>query len=252
MRDILFEIFSKTEIRNRFDKSNDFWKRFNVHDANEQKVLRLYEVENIEDPCHVTLSVNPKEYLEYFKSHSINKKRKGIKKGSAVMEYENYAERIKPLIDFNTYKKPKVDVKSIGRISVKKGEMTARMIRKNKFLQLKNKRFYFPNAVVSVPLGHLSLSEIDGYKKNKCRKIEKYFWTKKEKLFELEKSARRIDHLNNILAQVPKIVNVNCIKFDNFTNYLYIEEQQQNILEYILQQGWKTSTPSMENSLETS
>ena len=180
MRDILFEIFSKTEIRNRFDKSNDFWKRFNVHDANEQKVLRLYEVENIEDPCHVTLSVNPKEYLEYFKSHSINKKRKGIKKGSAVMEYGNYAERIKPLIDFNTYKKPKVDVKSIGRISVKKGEMTARMIRKNKFLQLNNKRFYFPNAVFQYRSDIYLYPKLTDIKKIKVGKSKSTFGPKKK------------------------------------------------------------------------
>ena len=32
-------------------------------------------------------------------------KNKGIKKGSLGMEYENYAERIKPLINFKTYKK---------------------------------------------------------------------------------------------------------------------------------------------------
>lgn len=30
VRDILFEIFSKTEIRNRFDKSDKFWERFGV------------------------------------------------------------------------------------------------------------------------------------------------------------------------------------------------------------------------------
>ena len=32
-------------------------------------------------------------------------KNKGIKKGSLGMKYENYAERIKPLINFKTYKK---------------------------------------------------------------------------------------------------------------------------------------------------
>ena len=36
------------------------------------------------------------------------------------MEYENYADRIKPLIDFKTYKKPKPDIKDVVRISVKK------------------------------------------------------------------------------------------------------------------------------------
>ena len=65
---------SKTEISKRFDKSNKFWERFNIHKPEEQKVLGLYEVENIDDLCYVTLAVNPKEYFEYFKSESVNKK----------------------------------------------------------------------------------------------------------------------------------------------------------------------------------
>ena len=93
-REILFEIFSNTEIRDRFDKSDKYWKLFRVHHPENQKVLGLYEVEHIDDPCYVTLAVYSKEYLEYFKNDSINKKHKGIKKGSADMEYENYAERI--------------------------------------------------------------------------------------------------------------------------------------------------------------
>ena len=120
VRDILFEIFSKTEIREKFDKSNEFWRRFNVHLPSEQKVHGLYEVEHIDDPCYVTLAINPKEYFEYFRSHSTNKKHKGIKKGSAGTEYENYAERMKPVFNFNTYKEPKADVKNVVRISVKK------------------------------------------------------------------------------------------------------------------------------------
>ena len=91
-------------------------------------MLGLYEVEHIDDPCYVTLAVNPKEYFECFKSDTCNKKHKGIKKGSLSMDYENYAERIKPLIDFETYKKPKADIKDIVRISVKKGEMTTHKI----------------------------------------------------------------------------------------------------------------------------
>ena len=60
-------------------------------------------------------------------------------------------------------------------------------IKKNKFSQLNEKRFYLPNAIVSVPFGHFSLAEIDKYKKDKGQRIEKYFWTDKEKLLELEK-----------------------------------------------------------------
>ena len=147
VRDILFEIFWKTEIRDRFDKSNEFWKKFLVHVLENEKVLGLYEIENINDPCYVTLAVNPKEYFEYFESEKCNKKHKGIKKGAKGMVYQNYAERIKPLTDFKTYKKPKPDIKSMARISVKKGEMTTYLSRKNKFPQLNDKGFYFPNVL---------------------------------------------------------------------------------------------------------
>ena len=83
------------------------------------------------------------------------------------MEYENYAERIKRLFDFKSYKKPKADMKEVARISVEKGEMTTHKITKTKFSQLNDKRFYFPNGILSLPFGHLTLNELDGYKKNK-------------------------------------------------------------------------------------
>ena len=80
VREILFEIFSCTEIVNRFDTSDKYWKRFNVCRPDNKKTLGLYEVEHLNDPCFVTLAVNPKEYFELFKSMGINKKHKGIKK----------------------------------------------------------------------------------------------------------------------------------------------------------------------------
>ena len=100
------------------------------------------------------------------------------------------------------------------------------------------------------------MGEINEYKKDKGWRIEKYFWTEKEKLLELEKSALknfpRIDFLNNTLEQVPKIVNIDCTKFVRNTKRLYREERQQNILDFILSQGWRTSTPTTDNSTETS
>ena len=130
VRDILFEIFSSTEIRKRFDKSDKFWEQFGVYIPEDQKVLGLYEVESINDPCLVTLATSPKEYLEYFQSEAINKKHKGIKKGAVGMDYENFAERIKPLFNFDSYVKPKAGTKQVVRISVKKGEMTTSRITK--------------------------------------------------------------------------------------------------------------------------
>lgn len=130
-------------------------------------MLGLYEVEHIDDPCYVTLAVNPKEYFEYFKRKCVNKKHKGIKKSLMGMDYENYAERIKLLFYFDTYKKSKLDTKEIVMISIKKGEMTTHKITKTKFPQLNGKRFFFPNRIMSLPFGYLSLKEIDEYKNSK-------------------------------------------------------------------------------------
>ena len=83
------------------------------------------------------------------------------------MEYENYAERIKPIVDFETYEKLKADLKEVARISVKKGEMTTHKIKKTKFSQLNDKRFYFPNGLISIPFGHFSLKELNEFKNDK-------------------------------------------------------------------------------------
>ena len=96
------------------------------------------------------------------------------------MDYENYAERIKPLFDFDTYQKPKPDCKDVVQISIKNGEMTTHKIIKTKFSQLNDKRFYFPNGILSLPYGHPLLNDVDKYKKNKGQRIEKYFWQEKD------------------------------------------------------------------------
>ena len=173
------------------------------------------------------------------------------------MEYNNYAERIKPLFDFDTYKMPKPNFKNVVRISVKKGEMTKHTLKNNTFSQLNDKRFYFLNGIISLPFGHIYLNEIDEYKKEKGQRIEKYFWTKKKNLLKLEKSSlkkcERLDFLNGILTQVPKIVDVNCTRFDRHTRYLH--KNIKTVLDFILSAGWRTpatNTTAIENSMETS
>ena len=73
------------------------------------------------------------------------------------------------------------------RISVKKGDMTTHMIRKNKFSQLNDKRFYLPNGIIFLLFGHPALKEIEEFKEKKGGKIEKYFWKEKEKMLKLER-----------------------------------------------------------------
>ena len=78
------------------------------------------------------------------------------------MDFENYAERIKSLKDFDSFEQPKNEYKNVGRFLVKKGEMVRASVVKTKFSQLNNKRLYFP-------------------------KTENYFWKEKEKLLEMIK-----------------------------------------------------------------
>ena len=76
-------------------------------------------------------------------------------------------------------------------------------------------------------------------------------------MLELEKSSlekcERVDFLNGILMQVPKIVDVNCTRFDRHTQYFY--KNNKTVLDFILSAGWRTpaaDTPMMENSPKTS
>ena len=53
--------------------------------------------------------------------------------------------------------------------------MVTTSVVKTKFLQINDKRFYFPNGVLSLPFGHPSLEEISELKAEKGQKIEQYF-----------------------------------------------------------------------------
>ena len=111
-----------------------------------------------------SLAVNPKEYFEFFCDHSVNKKQKGIKKGSRVMEYQNYANSIKSLTNFDTFQNMPSEYKEVDRFVVKKGDMVKTTVTKTKFSQLNDKRFYFLGSILSLPHGNPSLEEISNIK----------------------------------------------------------------------------------------
>ena len=54
--------------------------------------------------------------------------------------------------------------------------MVKTTVTKTKFSQLNGKRFCFPDGILSSSYTHQSLREIDEFKKQKGKKIEKYFW----------------------------------------------------------------------------
>ena len=80
------------------------------------------------------------------------------------------------------------------------------------------------------------MKELDGFKKDKGRRIEDYFLQDRDKILELEKKALkkypRLNFLDNILTQSFKMINKN-----NPDNYLY-NPSGQSVLDFILKQGW--------------
>ena len=86
------------------------------------------------------------------------------------MNYENYAERIKLLYDFESFEKRKTEKKKVARFTVKKGDMATTQVEKKKFSQINDKRFYFPYAIVSLPFRHDALKELEKYKKRRGKK----------------------------------------------------------------------------------
>ena len=59
-----------------------------------------------------------KNTLRYSKS---NKKYKGIKKDSSEIGFENFTNRIKSLVNFDTFKKPPAKYKEVSRFTVFQG-----------------------------------------------------------------------------------------------------------------------------------
>ena len=113
-RDIIFEVIVASKIYKRFDTSHKFWEIFGARKESGGKKLGYYEIVNITKPCNLTLAVNPKEYLEMFKGLALNKKHKGIKKGSLEMRFENFAGKIKSLVNFGTFEKPPTEYKEVS------------------------------------------------------------------------------------------------------------------------------------------
>ena len=129
------------------------------------------------------------------------------------MEFEDFSNRIESLVNFHTFEKPPAEYKEVSRFSVFQGEMVKKTVVKTKFSQLNDKRFYFPDGIVSLPFGHKNLKEIDEFKQEKGQKIEKHFYEEKKVLFGIEKKALknspRLYLYHQILMSSPKAFNIN-------------------------------------------
>ena len=103
-REIIFEVIIASEFYHRFDTSHKSWDKFGLQKELLHKCLGCFSIENIDNPCLLTIACNPKENFELFQNSEINKKHKGIKKESSGMNFENYANRIVLLTNFDYFK----------------------------------------------------------------------------------------------------------------------------------------------------
>ena len=68
------------------------------------------------------------------------------------MDFENFANRIKSLVNFDTFEKPFVEFQQVARLTVQKGGMVKKNVMKTKFSLLNDNKFYFSNGVFPSPL----------------------------------------------------------------------------------------------------
>ena len=202
-RKVIFECMIKSKILDRLDVSDDYWKHYNVFNATTKKQMGLFEIEHIDNPNVCTIAVNPKEYFEKFKNKDINKKHKGVRKGTRGMLFENYANRIKRLrSDLNI--SPSCEFVTQKRFEIRNTEMKMKPITKVKFARLNDKRYYFSDGIVSLPFGHVLLQKTREYKKQLV-KIHEEIDNEKNAILNLENEAvmknERLRILRSILSQ---------------------------------------------------
>ena len=116
-------------------------------------------------------------------------------------------------------------------------------VRKNKFSVLNDKRFYFPDGVVSSPFYHPVVAETDNFKQKRGKKSKNISGRKKE-LFKMEKKSLR-NHprlylYHQILTSTPKTFNISQKKKKKKT----ISPNKEKVLfkrsrkRIILEGGW--------------
>ena len=186
-RKVIFECMKQSKILDRLDVSDKFWEQFNACNANTKKQMGLFEIEHIDNPNVCTIAVNPKEYFEKFKNKDINKKHKGVRKGTRGMLFENYANQIKRL-RYDLDISPSVQRIKQKRFEVRNTNMKMTTVNKAKFARLNDKRYYFSEGIVSLPFGHILLEKVRQYKKQ-LTKIHNEIDNEKDAILQLENEA---------------------------------------------------------------
>ena len=203
-REIIFEVMITSKILKRLDLSDDFWAQLNVQDKKLKKQVGLFETENINKANVITIAINPKEYLEEFEDLSINKKHKGIKKGTPGMDFSAYCSKLASITDyFESHIRPNKTKIKQKRFQVINDGMQMITVNKIQFGQLNDKRFYFPNGIVSLSFGHFLLDE---HRKERSQNRNIHLQIKERK-WEFIKKENEILNKNGRLSVSCQIIN---------------------------------------------
>lgn len=101
----------QSKLKQRLDASDEFQDCFDSYDVKLEKQVGLYEVESINNPNVITITINPIEYFELFRDKKFNEKHESIRKDSRGVTFEDYTERIMDLKEYT-----KDDKKNLGNL----------------------------------------------------------------------------------------------------------------------------------------
>ena len=76
------------------------------------------------------------------------------------MKFEALAGRILSLQEHEDTKKPKSEKLVHNRFQIYEGKITIKTVSKSLFAQLVDKRFYFDDSIISIPIGHPLLDKL--------------------------------------------------------------------------------------------
>ena len=88
-RNIIFDVMIKSKIFDRLDLSAEFYEQFNCRNEALKDGVGLFEIESVDKPNVITIVLNLKENYKRFADHSDNKKHKGLKKSTFVMDFDS-------------------------------------------------------------------------------------------------------------------------------------------------------------------
>ena len=99
------------------------------------------------------------------------------------IEFEDYTKRINSIGEIETFGRLPKEKHKQNRFTIKNIEMPLKEIEKSKFAQISDKRYYFSDGIVSLSFSHLFLKEIIHFKREKSKKLRRFYNRKNTNLF---------------------------------------------------------------------